>query len=664
VCSGGQGARLDGLSRQAGGHDFLLGGGEMGERLRAHDWSASPLGPPERWPQSLRTAVSIMLNSGHPMFVAWGPELGFLYNDAYSQILGDKHPAALGRRFQDVWSDIWSDIWPLIETALSGEATWSEDLLLRMFRHGFWEDTWWTFSYSPVRDESGAVGGMFCACTETTAKVLGERRLKFQLAIAERLRPLTDPRAIKVAAARIAGETLGLGRVGFAEIDPSGVWATIEDDWVHGGMGGFAGVYRLDDFGPGMAATLRAGRVSRVDDVRIDAVTADSAMAYARIGVRAMIAVPLVKLGRLVAILAAHMAEARQWTDEEQALLQELVERTWSAVQRARTEANLRENEERLRLVQAAGGIGSFDWDMVTGRIHRSPEYLALQGLPPESDEVGSYTDDWLARVHPEDRARVLAAFEEDRARTGPFDREYRIVRPDTGETRWIHNRGRIDADAAGRAVRLLSVQTDITQRKRDEARQRLLINELNHRVKNTLATIQSIATQTLRSAASVEQARRDFEDRLLALSRTHDILTRRTWEGATVAEIVAAAAEPYGPGLWEVEGPHLHLPPQTALSIAMALHELGTNAAKYGALSVPDGRVEVRWAARDGGLVLTWRERGGPPVVPPTRQGFGSRLIERGLARELSGEVRLAFEPAGVTCEITAPLPDDAAAH
>ena len=636
----------------------------MGERLRAHDWSASPLGPPEGWPQSLRTAVSIMLNSGHPMFVAWGPELGFLYNDAYSLILGDKHPAALGRRFEDVWSDIWSDIWPLIETALSGEATWSEDLRLRMFRHGFWEDTWWTFSYSPVREESGAVGGMFCACTETTSKVLGERRLKFQLAIAERLRPLHDAGQIKAAAAALLSESLGLGRAGFAEVDPSGGWVTVEDDWSHGDLGAFPGRYRLDDFGSEMAADLRVGRVSRIDDVRTHPATAAFAEAYAGIGVGAMIAAPVVKQGRLMALLTGHVAEPRVWTDEEQAMLLELGERTWSAVQRARTEANLRENEERLRLVQAAGGIGSFDWDMVTGRIHRSPEYLALQGLPGDATEVGTYTDDWLARVHPEDRARVLAAFEEDRARTGPFDREYRIVRPDTGETRWIHNRGRIDADAAGRPVRLLSVQTDITQRKRDEARQRLLINELNHRVKNTLATIQSIASQTLRSAASVEQARRDFEDRLLALSRTHDILTRRTWEGATAAEIVAAAAEPYGQDLWDADGPNLHLPPQTALSIAMALHELGTNAAKYGALSVPEGRVEVRWVARDGGLLLTWRERGGPPVAPPTRQGFGSRLIERGLARELGGEVRLAFEPAGVACEITAPLPDDDAAR
>jgi len=335
-----------------------------------------------------------------------------------------------------------------------------------------------------------------------------------------------------------------------------------------------------------------------------------------------------------------------------------VVERTWSSVQRARTEARLRENEERLRLVQAAGGIGSFDWDMRSGAIHRSPEYLHLQGLPAGSGEAGIYSDDWLARVHPEDRARVLAGFREDLARTGPFDREYRIVRPSDGETRWIHNRGRIDVDEEGRPVRLLSVQTDVTQRKRDEVRQRLLINELNHRVKNTLASIQSIAGQTLRNATSLEQARTDFENRLLALSRTHDLLTRQTWEGAPLADVVAAAAEPYGDGHVRWDGPDLDVPPQMALSISMALHELATNAVKYGALSVPEGRVGVAWTAARGQLLMIWRESGGPPVKPPARRGFGTRLIETGLARELNGQVAIEFAASGVVCTIEAPLP------
>ncbi|KQO86648.1 histidine kinase [Methylobacterium sp. Leaf92] len=158
--------------------NFLSGGGRMGERMRAHDWSNSTLGRPETWPQCLRSAVSLMLGSKFPMFVAWGPELGFLYNEPYAEILGDKHPAALGSRFHDIWAEIWDDIAPLIDRAMAGEATWAENLPLVMNRHGYDERTWFTFSYSPVRDDEGEVGGMFCACTETTAKVKAEEALR------------------------------------------------------------------------------------------------------------------------------------------------------------------------------------------------------------------------------------------------------------------------------------------------------------------------------------------------------------------------------------------------------------------------------------------------------------------------------------------------------
>jgi signal transduction histidine kinase/ActR/RegA family two-component response regulator len=154
---------------------FLSGGGELGAMMRAHDWSDSPLGHPRDWPQALRTVVGLMLNSKFPMFVAWGPELGFLYNDSYREILGDKHPAALGGRFHDIWSEIWHDISPLIERALGGEATYADRLYLVMNRHGYDEPTWFTFSYSPVRDERGIIAGMYCAVVEVTDQVLAEQ---------------------------------------------------------------------------------------------------------------------------------------------------------------------------------------------------------------------------------------------------------------------------------------------------------------------------------------------------------------------------------------------------------------------------------------------------------------------------------------------------------
>jgi PAS domain S-box-containing protein len=153
----------------------LAGGGAVGAMMRNHDWATSPLGPPETWPQSLRSVVGLLLNSKFPMFVAWGPELGFLYNDSYAEVLGDKHPQALGKRFYDIWSEIWDDISPLINSAMAGEASYHENLPLRMRRKGYDEQTWFTFSYSPVRAESGKVAGMYCACVETTAQILNER---------------------------------------------------------------------------------------------------------------------------------------------------------------------------------------------------------------------------------------------------------------------------------------------------------------------------------------------------------------------------------------------------------------------------------------------------------------------------------------------------------
>jgi signal transduction histidine kinase/CheY-like chemotaxis protein len=158
--------------------EFLGGGGQVGALMRAHDWSDSPAGPPERWPQALRTVVALLLQSRFPMFVAWGQDLAFLYNDPYAEILGSKHPRALGARFYDVWSEIWPDISPLIDAAMAGRATYREDLPLVMNRKGYDEQTWFTFSYSPVRDDNGKVGGMFCAVFETTEKVLAEQALR------------------------------------------------------------------------------------------------------------------------------------------------------------------------------------------------------------------------------------------------------------------------------------------------------------------------------------------------------------------------------------------------------------------------------------------------------------------------------------------------------
>ena len=189
--------------------DFLAGGGRVGALMRDHDWSTSPLGNPKDWPQSLKAVVGLMLQSEFPMFVAWGPELGFLYNDPYVEVLGAKHPRSLGLKFYDIWSEIWPDISPLIDAAMAGQATYHEDLPLLMHRRGYDEQTWFTFSYSPVRDESGKVAGMFCACFETTQRILTERALRESEA---RLRELNETLERRVEATlaerRLAEEAL------------------------------------------------------------------------------------------------------------------------------------------------------------------------------------------------------------------------------------------------------------------------------------------------------------------------------------------------------------------------------------------------------------------------------------------------------------------------
>ena len=218
--------------------------------------------------------------------------------------------------------------------------------------------------------------------------------------------------------------------------------------------------------------------------------------------------------------------------------------------------------------------------------------------------------------------------------------------------------------DAEGRVVGASKIARDITDRRRAEDLRALMAGELNHRVKNTLATVQSIAAQSLKGASD-SQSRETFDARLVALSRTHDLLSRDNWEGAALRELLLQELEPYRSeegARFVVAGPDLWLPPKAALALGMAFHELATNAAKYGALSKPAGQVRVTWevvrASEPSALRLVWAETGGPPVERTARKGFGSIMIERGLSLELDSTVALDFRPSGLVCTVDMPLP------
>src|SRR5665213_202098 len=215
--------------------------------------------------------------------------------------------------------------------------------------------------------------------------------------------------------------------------------------------------------------------------------------------------------------------------------------------------------------------------------------------------------------------------------------------------------------DAAGKVTGAINMLVDISDRKRAEARQKSLLDELNHRVKNTLATVQSLAAQTMRGDRDRDEQREAFEERLLALSRVHNQLAREQWESADLGRIVHDIVAPFGQERVSVDGASTKLASVAALPLAMVLHELATNAAKFGALSAPEGRLALGWKIeRVNGarrLRIDWRESGGPEVQPPVYRGFGSRLLERSVGQELRGSAQLDFDPAGLRCRLEIPL-------
>jgi PAS domain S-box-containing protein len=609
---------------------------------------------------------------------------------------------------------------------------------------------------------------------------------EFLLHFSDRLRGLADPVEVALCAAEMLGRHLRVPRAGYGEIDEAEEVVRVRRDWTDGTVASLAGEARiLNAFGPAVIAELRAGHTLVVEDFLADRRAGqDYAETWASIETRALIVVPLVKGGRLRAILYLHEPQARSWTDDEARLAREVAERTWDALERARAEAALRESEARLRLFSEASRDGVMVHD---GRIvldcndvfasmygYAGPADLigrdAYVTLAPESlqaivrkiearvealseviarrkdgstfpAEVWAREAEWqgrrvrivLARDLTEQRradarlletqrrlnavlnnasvsiflmderqhciymnaaAEKLTGFTLDEVQGRPLHDVIHHTRPDgrhfpleecaidrafpennqtQGEEVFVRRDGSFypiaftaspirDEDA--KTVGTIIEVRDISSEKKAQEHQQLLINELNHRVKNTLTTVQSIAAQTLRNATTMGAAKDALESRLLALSRAHDVLTRESWEGANLHDIVAQAVAPYsslGEDRLHLSGPMVWLPPRMALAVAMALQELATNAVKYGALSNVTGEIRIAWGleqpAGELRLRLVWTESGGPPVREPDRRGFGTRLIERSLGQDLGGDVEISFFPQGLVCSVSAPL-------
>ena len=265
----------------------------------------------------------------------------------------------------------------------------------------------------------------------------------------------------------------------------------------------------------------------------------------------------------------------------------------------------------------------------------------------------------WDELIHPEDRGRAQSGLDHAIEQRAEFwADEYRFLRPD-GYV-WISERDCLVYDETGRLVRMVGALRDVTQRREAEERQRLLLHELSHRVKNTLTVVRVVAARSLSGDRGLDEAREVFTRRLAALATAHDLLTQSEWRGAGLRPLAAAELAPYGVRA-ELAGPDLTLNPKAALALGLVLHELATNAAKHGGLSLPEGRLELSWQL-DGlpgaapALHLRWRECNGPPVTVPTRRGFGRTLIEQGLQHDLDGSVTMDFAPDGLVCTMTIP--------
>ncbi|WP_238230545.1 MULTISPECIES: PAS domain-containing protein [Methylobacterium] len=462
---------------------FLLGGGEMGSLIRAHDWDTSALGAPSTWPQSLATLAGVMLGSEQPVCVIWGPDRRLLYNDPYARLLGDRHPAALGRDYLDVWHDLRDVLEPVLDAARAGHAVRSVDVEHVLGRGDGGHEARFRPAYAPVRDAAGDVDGLYGTCTGIPDRAPAahdrvepdlsfrpnEERQSFLLDLSDRLRPLTSSAEIVEMASRRLGERVGASRVFYAEI--GGSLMKVEQEYVHG-VDSIVGEHSLAAFGPDLLAAYRDDAVVAVEDVASDPrfnVEARAGLRSRQVG--AFVDVVLFRGEEWVGLLAVQSAVARAWTSSEGNLIREVGERVKAAIERARAESALRQSEEHLAAIFAGATVGLSEVDADGRFVRVNTELCRILGRPADALlrlGIADVTDPAHVRQSLETIAQVV-----DAGQTSALDKLYR--RPD-GTPVWANSSIRRLDDAQGRFKTLLVVTVDLSQRR--EAEQRLAESE------------------------------------------------------------------------------------------------------------------------------------------------------------------------------------------
>jgi PAS domain S-box-containing protein len=398
-----------------------------------------------------------------------------------------------------------------------------------------------------------------------------------------------------------------------------------------------------------------------IDDLaRCDSLGGDLKATIEREGIAALAFVPLMAETKLIGKFMVYFDAPHAFEPDELAFAVTIgrqvgfaVHRMYASAARARAEEALRASEHRLQFALKAGRMGAWEWNVASGAVIWSPLIEEMHGLAPGS--FGGTFEEFQRDIHPDDRDRVLDAIRRVLATGEDYRISYRIRRPD-GEVRWLEASGKL-IGSPERPERLTGVCTDITERKQSEERVNILMREVNHRSKNLLALVQAVAKHTVASQPYDFVQR--FSDRLRGLAASQDLLIEGGWRGTDMGALVRSQLAHFVDLIGSrisLSGPQIHLSASAAQSVGMALHELATNAGKYGALSNTAGTVECGWDVTDSELAISWTERGGPAVATPHRRGFGHTVICSMAQLGLGAKVVLEFEPTGLVWQLRCP--------
>ncbi len=589
---------------------------EMKSRIQAFNWAATPLGAIETWPQSLRTAVDIVTASPVPMVLLWGKDAIMIYNDAYAGFAGSRHPHILGSPVLQGWPEVADFNRQVMQVGLAGETLSFKDKHFVLNRRGAPEDAWMNLDYSPVRDETGAPAGVLAIVVETTSWVYAARA---QRESESRFRTLADNIA---QFAWMADETGSIFWYNKRWFDYTGTSLEEMKGW------GWQKVHHPDHVNRVVEKISRHFKTGEVWEDTFPLRGRDGTYRW-------------------------FLSRAMPIRDESGKVVR------WFG-----TNTDITEHlEEAERNTQLATIVGTSPDAIIS-----LAEDGTVLSWNPGAEQMFGYTADEIIGTS----ERILFTDGAD----GEFEEKYRHLRQGEHVLRDAVRRRKdgtlidVAINAApmrrpdGRIIGFSAVLRDISERRRVEKHLRVVMRELSHRTKNLLAVIMAMVRQTARASSDVAVLQSELIQRLQSLSASHDLLVAEDWTGASVEELIRAVLQPFignTSDALECEGPRVFVNATAAQNLGLALHELATNAAKYGALSTSEGRVRVTWALAPNGvgaphLTLSWRERAGPAVAPPTIKGFGHIVVERVAAQALNASVSYEFESDGVRWAITIP--------